>query len=79
VWLSDLGAGTLRDRSIKKSLDLRNWEAAQKLGRDWQSGDGGSENISARKACESFVKDCDLYIEGQFTPISKPFKLACLA
>jgi integrase/recombinase XerD len=54
IWVQ----GTLRGRWIKKSLDLRNWEAAQKLVRDWEIGDGGSEDISVRTACESFVKDC---------------------
>jgi integrase/recombinase XerD len=54
IWVQ----GTLRGRWIKKSLDLRNWEAAQKLVRDWEIGDGGSEDISVPTACESFVKDC---------------------
>jgi len=29
--------GTLDARKIRKSLDLRSWEAAQKLVRDWES------------------------------------------
>ena len=32
--------------SIRKSLDLRNWEAAQKLVRDWEAGQGGDETIA---------------------------------
>ena len=51
--------GTLHGKWIKKSLDLRNWEAAQKLVRDWEADGAGSEEISVRTACESFAKDCE--------------------
>lgn len=51
--------GTLHGKWIKKSLDLRNWEAAQKLVRDWEADEAGSEEISVRTACESFAKDCE--------------------
>jgi integrase/recombinase XerD len=41
---------------IRKSLDLRNWEAATKLIRDWEIG-GKTEALTARKACERFLDD----------------------
>jgi len=55
IWVQ----GTLHGKWIKKSLDLRNWEAAQRLVRDWEGGNAGSEDASVRTACESFVKDCE--------------------
>ena len=50
-------AGTLRGEKIRKSLDLRNWEAATRLIRDWEIG--GKEVVSVSKACERFISDCD--------------------
>jgi site-specific recombinase XerD len=43
---------------LKKSLDLRNWEAAQKLVRDWEGGSGKYEDRTVALACEEFLKDC---------------------
>jgi integrase/recombinase XerD len=48
--------GTLHDKWIRRSLDLRSWDAGQKLVRDWEAGQSGDETISG--ACEAFVKDC---------------------
>jgi hypothetical protein len=59
IWVQ----GTFHGKWMKKSLDLRNWEAAQKLVRDWESGYAGSDDTSVRAACDSFVKDC-----GSFHP-----------
>jgi integrase/recombinase XerD len=52
--------GTLHGGWIKKSLNLRNWEAAQKLVREWESGNTkATEYYSVAHACEAFVKDCE--------------------
>ena len=40
IWVQ----GTLNGKWLKKSLDLRNWEAAQKLVCDWERGGAGSED-----------------------------------
>lgn len=48
--------GTLRDEYIRKSLDLRNWEAVTRLIRDWELL-GKDEVISARLAVERFMAD----------------------
>jgi integrase/recombinase XerD len=48
--------GTLHGKWIKKSLDLRNWEAAQKLVRDWEGGRHGDATVGS--ACDQFLKDC---------------------
>ena len=55
IWVQ----GTLQGKWLKKSLDLRNWEAAQKLVRDWEGGRSGSEDATVRTACESFIKDSE--------------------
>jgi len=49
--------GTLRGQWMKKSLDLRNWEAAQKLIREWESG-AGHKTIPVKEACDRFLEDC---------------------
>jgi site-specific recombinase XerD len=52
--------GTLHGKWLKKSLDLRNWEAAQKLVRDWESGSAkGVERTSVAHACDAFIRDCE--------------------
>ena len=52
--------GTLHGKWLKKSLDLRNWESAQKLVRDWESGHSkGAEHSSVPKACDAFIRDCE--------------------
>jgi integrase/recombinase XerD len=43
---------------MKKSVDLRSWDAAQKLVRDWESGNA-VERKSVEKACDAFIKDCE--------------------
>ena len=47
--------GTLHGRMIRKSLDLRSWEAAQKLVRDWEANPVGT--ISVKEACKRFDQD----------------------
>jgi integrase/recombinase XerD len=52
IWVQ----GTLRGEWIRRSLDLRNWEAAQRQVRDWESGYATTFSVDA--ACEAFTKDC---------------------
>jgi hypothetical protein len=48
--------GTLRGEMIRKSLDVRNWEAAQKMVRDWEI-DGRKEVITLSVAGKRFIAD----------------------
>jgi integrase/recombinase XerD len=52
IWVQ----GVLRGESIRKSLDLTNWEAANKLIRDWEV-DGRAVVRTAREAVEGFISD----------------------
>jgi integrase/recombinase XerD len=55
IWVQ----GTLEGRALRKSLNLRNWESAQQLVRDWESG-GGVKAISLETACDRFYADCEV-------------------
>lgn len=56
IWVQ----GTLHGKWLKKSLDLRNWDSAQKLVRDWESGhSNGAERSTVAKACDAFIRDCE--------------------
>jgi hypothetical protein len=46
----------LRGVHVRKSLDLRNWEAASRLIRDWEI-EGKDDTMTARKAVERFLAD----------------------
>jgi hypothetical protein len=48
--------GTLHGRMIRKSLDLRSWEAAQKLVRDWEANPEGG-GITVKVAVEKYLSD----------------------
>ena len=48
--------GTLHGRMVRKSLDIRSWDAAQKLVRDWEAGPVGGA-ITVNEACEKFISD----------------------
>jgi integrase/recombinase XerD len=48
--------GMLHGRMIRKSLDLRSWEAAQKLVRDWEANPEGG-GITVKMAREKFIAD----------------------
>jgi integrase len=52
IWVQ----GVLAGRNIRKSLDLRNWEAAQKLVRDWEANPSGGA-VTVSDACEKFMAD----------------------
>jgi integrase/recombinase XerD len=56
IWVQ----GTLHGKWLKKSLDLRNWESAQRLVRDWESGHAkGAEHSAVTNACAAFMRDCE--------------------
>jgi hypothetical protein len=48
--------GMLRGEMIRRSLDLRNWEAAQKLVRDWEI-DGKELDIAVQEATDKYLDD----------------------
>jgi integrase len=52
IWVQ----GILRGETIRKSLDLTNWEAANKLVRDWEV-DGIAVIKTAREAVDGFLSD----------------------
>jgi integrase/recombinase XerD len=47
--------GVLHGRKIRKSLDLRSWEAAQKLVRDWEANPNAT--VTVKEACQKFIKE----------------------
>jgi integrase/recombinase XerD len=50
--------GRLHGEYIRKSLEVRNWESAQKLVRDWEAGEK-VRTVSVEKACERFITDAE--------------------
>src|ERR1035438_5543729 len=52
IWVQ----GILRGESIRKSLDLTNWEAASRLIRDWEV-DGPAPAVTVKEATERFISD----------------------
>src|ERR1700722_428112 len=54
IWVQ----GTLHGKWMKKSLDLRNWEAAQKLVREWEAG-ANVQGVLVKDACGKFLLDCE--------------------
>jgi integrase/recombinase XerD len=54
IW----AAGTLHGRKVKKSLDLRSWEAAQKLVREWEAHPEGG-GITVKVAVEKYLSDAE--------------------
>jgi hypothetical protein len=54
IWVQ----GILRGNSIRKSLDLTNWEAANKLIRDWEI-DGPEVVVSVSDATARWIADCE--------------------
>jgi len=63
--------GTLHGRKIRKSLDLRSWEAAQKLVRDWEV-DPHAGAITVKIACEKFISDAE--VRGLSEPMLRKLK-----
>ena len=52
IWVQ----GVLRGEPIRKSLDLTNWEAANKVIRDWEIY-GAENSLSVSDACDRFLAD----------------------
>jgi len=52
IWVQ----GVLDGRKIRKSLDLRSWEAAQRLVRDWEANPSGGA-VTVSDACDKFMAD----------------------
>lgn len=47
----------LNGRLIRKSLDVRSWEAAQKIVRDWEANPDQGGGTTVKEACEKFIDD----------------------
>lgn len=56
--------GRLHGEYVRKSLEVRNWESAQKLVRDWEAGEQ-SKTVGMKEACEKFIADCEARKLGQ--------------
>ena len=54
IWVQ----GVLRGESIRKSLDLTNWEAANRVINDWEVR-GQDKSVSVREAGERWIADCE--------------------
>ena len=52
IWVQ----GVLQGESVRKSLDLTNWEAASRRIRDWES-DGMEAPVTVKEATERFLAD----------------------
>ena len=52
IWVQ----GVLRGESVRKSLDLTNWEAASRLIRDWEVS-GADVVVTVREATKRFISD----------------------
>jgi len=50
--------GKLRDKYIRRTLDVRSWEAAQTIIRDWEV-EGTAEKVSLKVALERFISDIE--------------------
>jgi integrase/recombinase XerD len=53
IWVQ----GTLHGKSVRKSLDIYNWDSAQKLVREWEGGTQ-SEVVMLSDAFDRFLDDC---------------------
>jgi integrase/recombinase XerD len=53
IWVE----GSLHEAKVRKSLDLRNWDAAQKVVRDWEAS--GNASLSVEDAFQRFIADCE--------------------
>src|ERR1700722_8520974 len=49
--------GRLDGKMIRRALDIRGWEAAQKMVREWESGNGKIELPDVAVAMERFIAD----------------------
>lgn len=51
--------GMLQGRMIRKSLDVRSWEATQKIVRDWEASPKQGGGTTVKEACEKFIDDAE--------------------
>lgn len=56
--------GRLHGKQIRKSLDLRNMEAAIRLIRDWEIH-GEAQTVTVTQACEKFMADAEARLKPQ--------------
>ena len=54
IWVQ----GVIHGEAVRKSLDLTNWEAANKLVRDWEIH-GQALSVSVSEALDRWYKDCE--------------------
>src|ERR1035437_553078 len=50
--------GRVHGEYVRKSLEVRNWESAQKIVRNWEAGEE-KKSITLEKACDLFVSDAE--------------------
>ncbi len=50
--------GRLHGEYIRKSLDIRNWESAQKIVREWEAGNKAAA-VTVKEACKRWIADCE--------------------
>lgn len=48
----------MHGKYVRKSLEVRNWESAQKIVRDWEAGEE-RKSITVYKACDLFVSNAE--------------------
>jgi integrase len=44
---------------MRQSLNVRSWEAAQKIVRDWEAGGSPEDEVKVGEACDAFIRDCE--------------------
>jgi integrase/recombinase XerD len=54
IWVQK----TLHGQPMRKSLDIHNWESAQKVVREWEAG-AERQIVMLADACERFLDDCE--------------------
>src|SRR6266436_1845398 len=54
IWVT----GSLHGKKMRKALGIRNWEAAQKIVRDWEARVGG-DSVSVKEALGRYISDCE--------------------
>ena len=57
MLLSGLGTGRAARQMAQETAGIRNWEAAQKIVRDWEAH-VGDELVAVKEAFARFIADC---------------------
>ncbi len=55
IWVQ----GVLRDKPVRKSLDVTSWEAANRLVREWEIKGSAEREVLVREATERFIVDSE--------------------